>query len=55
MSQDVTGGEGFLCDNATMSDMVVKHPVYVCTRTHTYTHHTCIPVVLTADSKEKLQ
>jgi hypothetical protein len=45
--------EGFLCDNATKTGMVIKDPMYVHTHTHTHTNNTYIPILLTADSMEK--
>jgi len=30
--------EGFLCDNATKTGMMIKDPVYVHKHTHTHTH-----------------
>ena len=47
--------EGFLCDNATKTGMMIKDPVYVHKHTHTHTHtqNTYIPILLSADSMEK--
>jgi len=47
----MSAAEGFLCDNATKTGMVIKDPVYV--HKHTHTQNTYIPILLTADSMEK--